>query len=201
MNRRKMLILDDNEDLLKALRVTIPKYEVLTVVTLGEAVDLAQAENVSFIVADIRLREGKNGHHVFERLFSKGKIVPGIVITAFEIDQDTRDELRYIGVSEVVKKDGFGLGRKIGDAADAILADRQKRLVQLTAKVENLEMGNSVISHRGEKKRIADWLDYIFAEDRPLGEENKLVDLMAQACNRAARLDDRDYPFPEIGDA
>lgn len=66
MSRRKMLILDDNEDLLKALRVTITKYEVLTATTLDKAVALAQEGDVSFIVADIRLRDGKNGHHVFE---------------------------------------------------------------------------------------------------------------------------------------
>lgn len=197
-----MLILDDNEDLLRALRVTIQKYEVLTATTLDEAADLARAVDVSFLVADIRLREGKSGHHIFELLFSRGKVVPGIVITAFEIGQDTRSELLYIGVSKVVKKGGFGLGREIGAAADAILADHRKRMAQLTTKVENLEIGNAALPHHGEKKSIKDWLEYIFAGNCSLAEENELKDLMVQACNRASRPDaDSGYRFPEFGDA
>lgn len=124
------------------------------------------------------------------------------MITAFEIYQDVRDELRYVGVSEVVRKGGFGLGRKIGDAADTILADHRKRLAQLAAKVENLEIGNTVLSHRRKKKSIGDWLDYIFTGNCSLAEENVLKDLIVQACNRTARQDGgRDYPFPELGDA
>ena len=202
MSRYKMLILDDNEDLLRALQVTIQKYEVLTATTLDEAADLARAVDVSFLVADIRLREGKSGHHIFELLFSRGKVVPGIVITAFEIGHDTRSELLYIGVSKVVKKAGSGLGREIGAAADAILADHRKRLAQLTTKVENLEIGNAVLSHHGEKKSIKDWLECIFAGNCSLAEENALKDLMVQACNRTSRPDgDSGYRFPEFGDA
>lgn len=201
MNRLKMLILDDCVDLLGKLQVNITKYDVLPATTLDEATTLAQSEDVSFIVADIRLRNVNNGYHVFERLFSRGKQVPGIVITAYETDQTTKKELEHIGVARIVTKHGTRLAADIEDAADSILADRRKRLAQLSAKVDNLGIGNAVVRHDGDSKTIQDWLEYIFAGHCSTSKEAVLKNLLVQTCNRINRPDDgRNYPFPEIGD-
>ena len=104
MNRRKMLILDDCASLLEKLRINIRRYDVVSAATLDQAMGLLSKEDISFIVADIKLESGKKGYHVFKQLFSKGKLVPGIVFTAFVVDSKTKDDLTDMGIPEIIEK-------------------------------------------------------------------------------------------------
>ncbi len=61
MIKKKILILDDNENLLYSLKVNISKFDVITASTLPEAMKKLHDNEISFIVADIKLKKGKNG--------------------------------------------------------------------------------------------------------------------------------------------
>ena len=196
MSRLKMLILDDCEALLRKLEVAITKYEVIRATTLEEAMRVIEMKDISFIVADIRLRDGENGHHLFEQLFSKGKLIPGIVMTAFVVNQSVRNELSYIGVTEVIQKEGIGLDDAIEDAAERILTDDRKQLVQLTNKVAGFGLWDALAGNGGS---IKDALNYVWDGDCSAEKRNSILDAIIQKCNKASRLDDSDYPFPEIG--
>ena len=192
-----MLILDDCEALLRKLEVAITKYEVIRATTLEEAMGVIETKDISFIVADIRLRDGENGHHLFEQLFSKGKLVPGIVMSAFVVSQSVRNELSYIGVTKVIQKEGIGLDDAIEDAAEKILTDSRKQLIQLTNKVTKFGLWDTLLA--GNDGSIKDALNYVWDGGCSAEERIGILDAIIQKCNKASRLDDRDYPFPEIG--
>ena len=201
MNRRKMLILDDCSSLLEKLRLNIRRYDVVPAATLDQAMELLSKEDISFIVADIKLESGKKGYHVFKQLFSKGKLVPGIVFTAFVVDGKTKDELADMGIPETIEKTGVmgKLSSRIESAADAILASHKQRLSLLTAKISSLGLGDRVIAHGGQERTIENWLDRIFAGKYSIEEENVLRDLMVQECNRHLAPDGQPHNFPPLG--
>ena len=196
MNKPKMLILDDCERLLRKLQVAITKYEVISATTIEEAVRVIETNDVSFIVADIRLKDGKIGHRLFEQLFSRGKLVPGVVMTAFVVRQSVRNELLHIGVTEVIHKEGVDLEVAIEDTASKILTDEKKQLVQLTNKVSKLGLWDAPC---GGKDSIKDALNYLWDGNCSIEERDSMLDEMIQACNRTSRLDNNVYPFPDIG--
>ena len=196
MNKPKMLILDDCKRLLRKLQVAITKYEVIPATTLDEATKLMDTKDVSFIVADILLKDGKNGHHLFEELFSRGRLVPGVVMTAIVMNQSVRTELSYIGVTEVIPKGMGDLDVKIEGIADRILTDERKQLAQLANKVKNLELWDAPCGERGSVKDV---LNHILDGNCSDEERKSILDEIVRKCNRTSRLDDRDYPFPEIG--
>ena len=196
MSNPKILILDDHEPLLEKLRLTITKYEVVPATNLDEALKLIQMKDVSFIVADIRLGDSNEGHYIFERLFSSGKLVPGIIITGFVIDQRLNKELLDMGVTEVVEKRGIDLGEVIEQTADRILTNKTLMLAQLTNKVRKFGLWDAPLDG-GEK--IKDVLNKIFAGNYPHEDEGTWIDLIHQRCNRLNRLDDRDNPFQDLG--
>ena len=155
MNKRKMLILDDCASLLSKLRINIRRYDVVPAVTLDQAMELLSKEDISFIVADIKLESGKSGYHIFRQLFSKGKLVPGIVFTAFVVDSKTKDDLEEIGISEIIEKTAVGgkLSSRIENAADIILANHEQRLSMLTAKIGFPRIrGSSTYTRRPTRK-------------------------------------------------
>ena len=197
MSRLKMLILDDCEALLRKLEVAITKYEVIRATTIEGAMGVIETKDISFIVADIRLRDGENGHRLFEQLFSKGKLVPGIVMSAFVVSQSVRNELSYIGVTEVIQKEGIGLDDAIENAAEKILTDGRKQLTQLTNKVTKFGLWDALLARNGGS--IKDALNYVWDGDCSAEERIGILDAIIQECNKTSRLDDRDYPFPEIG--
>lgn len=200
MNKRKMLILDDNVSLLNKLQINIRRYDVVPAATLDEAMQLLTKEDVSFIVADIRLNFAQRGYHIFDQLFSKGKSVPGIVFTAFEIGATMRNELDEIGVLKTVKKVGKNLASQIEDAADAILDDHEQRLSPVTAKIKRLGLEDQILEYADPPKKIKDWLACIFANKYSIGKEKILKDLLIRQCNvHLLPEGSRPSPFPQLG--
>ena len=203
MNKRKMLILDDCASLLSKLRINIRRYDVVPAVTLDQAMELLSKEDISFIVADIKLESGKSGYHIFRQLFSKGKLVPGIVFTAFVVDSKTKDDLEEIGISEIIEKTAVGgkLSSRIENAADIILANHEQRLSMLTAKIGSLGLEDRVLTHGGQQEKIEYWLACIFAGKYSIEEEKVLKDLMVKECNSHLSPEgNRPHKFPQLGD-
>ena len=85
MKKRKILIVDDNEDVLHGLRVLLRAHDYVTVVA-GDAVTAvsqAKSENPDLILLDLGLPAG-DGYLVMERLGNIDELasVPVIVFTA-----------------------------------------------------------------------------------------------------------------------
>jgi len=191
MNKPKMLILEDCEIMLQNLQMAITKYEVLPAQTLEEALRLVETKEISFIVTDIRLKGTDRGYQLFERLFSNGKLIPGIIMTAFVVTPAMQEELSRIGVTDWIQKGvSVDLSDALENAADEILTDKKKQLIQLTNKAKGFGLMDKPLGHgRGS---VRDCLNSIWEGKCP--NENEIIDLIIKACNRLGRPDDRDLP-------
>lgn len=197
-----MLILDDCASLLTKLRINIRKYDVVPATTLDEAIESLRKRAISFIVADIKLGQGKIGYEIFNYLFSTGTYAPGIVFTGYVVQSETKEKLRMMGISVIIEKGAKGrLSSLIEDAATRILASHEERLSVLTAKTRNLGLGKWMIDYGTEKRTIDDWLTDMNAGKYSLDKEKMLIDLMVQACSRYMSGDaGQPSPFPHLGE-
>jgi two-component system KDP operon response regulator KdpE len=85
MEKRKILIVDDNEDLLKALRIILRAQDYVTAVAADGVSAISQAKNEKpdLIVLDLGLPAG-DGFKVMERLSNIDSLasIPVIVLSA-----------------------------------------------------------------------------------------------------------------------
>ena len=193
MDKPKMLILEDCEIMLQNLEIAITKYDVIPAQTLDEAIELIETKNISFIVTDIKLKEADKGYQLFERLFSNGKLIPGIVMTAFVVEPDMQKELSRIGVTRVIQKNDFtDMSDVLESIADEILNDETKRLTQLTNKVREFKLLDKPFGQG--KGSIRDCLNGVLDGKYSDEDEQKTIDYIMQRCNRAGYPDNRDLP-------
>ena len=193
MDKPKMLVLDDYEITLQNLKIAITKYDVIPAQTLDEAIKLIETKNISFIVTDIKLKEADKGYQLFERLFSNGKLIPGIVMTAFVVEPYMQKELSHIGVTRVIQKNDFtDMSDVLESVADEILTDKTKRLIQLTNKAKGFGLLDKPSGH--DKGSIRDCLSGVLDGKHSNEEEKEIIDHIIKRCNRAGYPDNRDLP-------
>ena len=200
MSKPKMLILEDCDMMLENLQIAITRYEVVPAQTIDEALDLLETKNISFIVTDIKLKGSDRGYQLFRRLFSNGKLIPGIVMTGYEVTPAMHKELMEdVGVTEVIQKDSVvDISAAIEDRADEILTDKNEQLIQLTNKVNGCGIMDAPLE--GNSGSIRDGLNDISAGKCSIEEENEIIDTIMQACNRLNYSDERGPPpGPAIG--
>jgi two-component system KDP operon response regulator KdpE len=84
MDKKKILIVDDDQDLVKALRVRLGahNYETVFAIDAVSAISQAKSENPDLIILDLGLPDG-NGFIVMDRLQQIDSLasIPVIVIT------------------------------------------------------------------------------------------------------------------------
>lgn len=197
---KKMLILDNDKSLLEKLKINIRKFDVVPTTCLEEAILLLMEDGISFIVADIKLNHGERGYQIFDKLFFKGKSVPGIVITAYELSDAEEEYLRKIGVEKLAKVGEKGLiSARIENAAELILNDRKSRFSLVIKKIEEHELGNSNMEFNGITETIQKYINEVFAGDYSIEEEEIIKDSMVKVCNTLIkRGSENDYGFPQI---
>ncbi len=87
MEKRKILIVDDNEDLSKALRIILRAHDFVTAVAVDGVSAISQAKNEKpdLIILDLGLPAG-DGYKVMERLSNLESLasIPIIVLSAQE---------------------------------------------------------------------------------------------------------------------
>ncbi|MDE1725930.1 MAG: response regulator [Thaumarchaeota archaeon] len=203
MDKRKMLIVENDGSMLRILNMTITKFEVVGVTTVKQAIKELLKGGIDFIVADIKLAKGKEGYEVFRELFFKGKSVPGIVFTAFEVNKKTQNILNEIGIEEIVHKTGQPkkLYVRLESAALKILSDRKKRFYPVTKKITSLGLENEYLTYNGSTRKIREWLGDVFKKKFTYDEENELKDLMTGICNRNMIPEDgHPHNFRQLGE-
>lgn len=198
--KKKILILDNEESLLAKLRINIKKFDVIPATTLDGALSKLVAGGISFIAADIRLNHGERGYEVFDRLFYKGKSVPGIVITAYELSDGEEEYLQKIGVEKLAKVGEKGLlSTRIENAAELILNDRASRLKLVTQKIDEHNLRSSNMTFNDVTKKIQEFIDEVFEGNHSVEEEDAIKDEMVKVCNALIKREsENDYGFPQI---
>jgi len=201
-HKKKMLILDNEQPLLETLQINIREFEVIKATTIEEAISIISNGGISFIVADIKLNNKKQGYEVFDRLFYNGRSVPGIVMTSYELSGDEEEYLKKIGVTKLQKieeGDKRKLSTRIEETAREILNDRHKRLELVTHKVTEYRLGDKEMTALGRTQPIKYFLQEIFDGKYTLGQEEVIRDAMVKACSiMINKKDDNDYGFPRI---
>ncbi|AJM93044.1 hypothetical protein [Nitrosopumilus piranensis] len=197
---KKMLIIDNDTSLLTKLKINIKDFDVEITTTIDESIEIIENGGFSFIVADIKLDKGKLGYHVFDKLFFKGRYVPGIVITAYELTDGQEEELKKIGVEKLEKIGAKGtLSSRIQSHANEILADRQKKYAGIFNKISEYELENSNALHDGQTKTISSWMKIVLDGMLSIEDEEKIIDSVTKVCNVLIKRDDsKDYDFPQI---
>lgn len=200
---KKILIMDDKEDLLHKLQTTITMFDVLTTKTVEGAVKILESEDISFFVVDLDLGYEKTGEVAYSLIFSKGRSIPAIVLTGKEVPPQMREYLMNMGFSDILSKnDPSGrMSDAIESAAKRILESCAERILQIRKNVNRLEIGGKPLSYNGELRSIEEWIDSIsncnhIADD--MKEEKELKQLIIKICNAIRRrVDDYDYPHIE----
>jgi len=200
--KKKILILDDNKLLLFELQVNISKFDVITAETIEEAMRKLQKNDITFIVADIRLKKGKKGQEIFNKLFKKGKSIPGIVFSAYALTESVIEELTDYGIIHFIEKTGDKkrLSQRIESEAIKLLNDPKMRFFAVSQKINQLGLLDTKIGRGTGKVTLKKKLDQIYRRKYNIAEENKIKEEMIKICNHYLLPErGRPNPFPQIG--
>ncbi len=106
MERKKILIVDDEQNILKALslRFKAAGYDVVVAMDALQAVMMTHRHNPDLMILDIRM-PGGGGLSVLEKLKSsiKTRNIPVIVASAFD-DDETRLKAKELGAVKFFRK-------------------------------------------------------------------------------------------------
>ena len=198
--KKKILILENDQSLLVKLKINIRKFDVMPTTSLDDALSKLLEGGISFIAADIRLNHGERGYQVFDRLFYKGKSVPGIVITAYELSDGEEEYLRKIGVEKLAKVGEKGLlSARIEEQAESILNDRRLRFRLITQKIDEHNLKNNNMTFDGVTKSIQKFIEDVFEGNHSIEKEESIKDEMVKICNTLIKREsENDYGFPQI---
>ncbi|MBN1288245.1 MAG: response regulator [Actinobacteria bacterium] len=99
MNNKTVLVVDDDEDILKSLGIRLKQkgFEVFTAQDAYQAVMMTHKCNPDLLILDIGMPAG-SGFTVMQKLSgsSHTQLIPVIMLTALD-DEDARDKAKILG--------------------------------------------------------------------------------------------------------
>ena len=102
----KILIVDDDQDLLKLLRLNLSKegYKVVVAIDAYNGIQSARTEKPDLIILDIMLPAG-GGLHTLKniRLTTLGSQIPIVILTGMQ-DEKLRQQIEQVGVEAYLQK-------------------------------------------------------------------------------------------------
>ena len=101
---KKVLIVDDEEDLLRAMKVRLTSwgYSVITAGNGKEAMELIKTANPKAVLLDIVMPQ-MDGIETLRRIRELDKGLPVLILTAYG-DEKRFDEARALGISGFIQK-------------------------------------------------------------------------------------------------
>lgn len=104
-NKRLMLIVDDEIEILKVLKeiFEIRKWDVLTTPTGLSVLPILEKEKVDIVLLDIKLPDG-SGLDVLKTVKSKFPALPVIIVTALGYEDDLVNKALGLGAAGYVSK-------------------------------------------------------------------------------------------------
>jgi len=141
MDRKKILIVDDEKDLRNILsyNLTMSGYEVLEASNGLDAIKLMETEGIDMVILDIMM-PGKDGYEVCREIRERGYKVPIIFLTAKDTEFDEVLGLE-LGADDYVKKP-FGINSLISRVKSIFrrIEDNKKKSVEKIIKYAGLEI-------------------------------------------------------------
>ena len=124
MPAKRILLVDDEPELLKAMRIRLVSwgYDVLTAANGKEAMRLVKKEVPDAIILDIMMPE-MDGIQVLRRIRANNKKLPVLMLTAYGDDKNFK-EAEKLGISGFVHK---GRGGDVAAAIHAFLKGMKAR--------------------------------------------------------------------------
>jgi len=200
--KKKILVLDDNKALLFELKENISKFDVIPAETIEEAMRKFLKNDISFIVADVRLKKGKKGQEVFNKLFKKGRSIPGIVFSAYALTESVIEDLSDYGILAFIEKTGNRkrLSQRIQREATKLLNDPKMRFFAVAQKIKEFGLLNTKMGKMMGQITLKKKLDQIYKRKYTIAEENEIKDEMVKIINHYLIPEgNRPHTFPQIG--
>jgi len=104
--KKKILIVDDERDIVKALTIRLQRagYEVVTAFDGAQGIFMAHKENPDLIILDIRMPAG-NGFSIAEKLKeSKDTVAVPVIFLTGSPEKDSEQKAMALGARFYVKK-------------------------------------------------------------------------------------------------
>ena len=197
--KKKILILDDNEKLLKRLKENISEFEVIDCQEIEDAAEKLMSEKVSFIAVDYDLGNDRTGDILYELLFQSGKSIPAMVFSGKELSEGTKKFLDSKGFSKILSKiDTQGTPSElIEKAANEILQDCQARIYQIRKKVGMIGNGELPLQYGQRVMTINEWIESIGNCEPSPDDEDELKRLIIENCLAIIKRQS-DHDFDDI---
>jgi len=200
-NKRKILVIDDDQIFLRRTKKNIKKFDVETTTTVSGAINVINKGGISFIVVDIKLRGGARGYAIFSKLFFKGTAVPGILITGHQLTKTEKTYLASLGALEILQKGGGtgSMSSRIEQSAIKILKNRNSKFIAITRRIEGYKLENKNMMYREKTMPIHKVIAHLKRSHLPIEEEDLVIRDISLICNAHLKHEDHsDYIFPQI---
>lgn len=195
----KILVVDDDDNFLKLIRMRLELagYEVITALNEDEAIAIAREETFALSIVDLRLVH-RDGISLMEEMHSINPYMPVIILTAHG---------RIESAVEAMKKGAFNYLNKPFDAQELLLqierAMENQRLVSDVRRLEGLLKERydfkNIVTRSEKMQRVLDLVSRIAGTDATIyisGESGTGKELIAKAIHLASER--RDKPFVAI---
>ena len=199
-SKPRILIVDDEPGFLEKARRNIKKFEVVTALTIPDAVRIISNGGISLIVADIKLKGDARGYAIFDELFHRGESIPAILITGNELRDDDEEYFSSRGAIRTLKKGGGKgtLSARIEETATVILDDENSPFVLFERRIRNEELECENMAHAGSTAEISEWLA-VAKKETSVEERIVILKKIAVVCNKYMQhRDSTDYVFPHF---
>ena len=195
----KILVVDDDDNFLKLIRMRLELagYEVITALNEDEAIAIAREETFALSIVDLRLVH-RDGISLMEEMHSINPYMPVIILTAHGSIESA---------VEAMKKGAFNYLNKPFDPQELLLqierAMENQRLVSEVRRLEGLLKERydfkNIVTRSEKMQRVLDLVSRIAGTDSTIyisGESGTGKELIAKAIHLASER--RDKPFVAI---
>ena len=199
MSSKKILVVDDDSNFLKLIRIRLELagYEVATALNEDEAIAIAKGEIFALSIVDLKL-VNRDGISLMEEMHSINPYMPIIILTAHGSIE---------GAVEATKKGAFNFLNKPFDPKELLLqiqrAMENQRLVSEVRRLEGLLKERydfkNIIARSEKMQRVLDLVSRVAETDSTIyisGESGTGKEVVAKAIHLASKR--RDKPFVAI---
>jgi two-component system response regulator GlrR len=196
---KKILVVDDDSNFLKLIRIRLELagYEVVTALNEDEAIAIAKGEIFALSIVDLKL-VNRDGISLMEEMHSINPYMPIIILTAHGSIE---------GAVEATKKGAFNLLNKPFDPKELLLqiqrAMENQRLVSEVRRLEGLLKERydfkNIIARSEKMQRVLDLVSRVAETNSTIyisGESGTGKEVVAKAIHLASKR--RDKPFVAI---
>jgi len=202
----KVVWLDDDESFTKTVTYNISSLKPAffqpldTDITEIEALTASEPEkafeiinnkenNIELLIVDIELKDEKEGHEEYDKMFYQGKAIPAIVVSAYANTPKRIAEIKARGISVIIDKlRQENLEEEVSRQICFVLGNSAEKILQLRAAVERLRIHRHTIKIGEETKTIEEWFRLLVSGEM-IGSEEKIRQGVTDECIKNFRME------------